>query len=226
MYKQNKKKRGVDSFPIPGVGVAPRFFAMSFDKLAPEILLQIFSYLTASEIFTCSIVCRAWKEFLDSEDNEENGVWYRVLEANTSNEFRTSPLLLKGASYRTKLMVLENAWSEHDKSHNIYIKKDMLTLHRNPVAQSTDALRGKRGYLKGQHYWTITWHGPQLGSSAVVGVATEKEKLQEGKYTPLLGSSCESWGWDLSEGVLRHNNEELGSYPVKVPDVKVRTRYH
>lgn len=196
---------------------------MGFERLPPEALLEIFSSLTSvRDIFACSMVCKTWKEFLDDDDHQEYGVWNRALEVCTTAEFRDSPLISKGASYRSKLMVFENAWNKEDMSPNIYMAKNMLTLHRNPVAQSTDAVRGKIGYLSGQHYWTVTWHGPQLGSSAVVGVATEKERLHEPKYFPLLGSSCESWGWDLSVGVLRHDDKECGSYPDSELEVKVR----
>jgi len=41
---------------------------------------------------------------------------------------------------------LEHAWSESDSSPNIYIKpEDPLTFHRNPVYQTSDAIRGKGG---------------------------------------------------------------------------------
>lgn len=37
-----------------------------------------------------------------------------------------------------------HAWNPDDRSLNIYVKEeDRLTLHRHPVAQSTDCIRGK-----------------------------------------------------------------------------------
>lgn len=40
-----------------------------------------------------------------------------------------------------------HAWNPEDRSLNIYVKEeDRLTLHRHPVAQSTDCIRGKVKY--------------------------------------------------------------------------------
>lgn len=37
-----------------------------------------------------------------------------------------------------------HSWNPDDRSLNIYVKEeDRLTLHRHPVAQSTDCIRGK-----------------------------------------------------------------------------------
>lgn len=180
-------------------------------ELPSEVLYEVFSRLTGRDLFVCSMVCKAWKRFLDEDENQEDGIWSAALEASTSLEFRNSPLISKLSSSR-KLMVFENTWNKNDISRNIYIKDDQLTTHRHPIAQSTDLVRGKRGYLRGRHYWIIVWHGPNLGSNAVVGVATGQEKTQEKDYFSLLGGSCESWGWDLSNNLLQHNGQELGSY--------------
>ena len=49
---------------------------------------------------------------------------------------------------------MENTWNELDCSPNIYVRPDdPLTLHRNPVYQTTDAIRGKKGYASGLHVW-------------------------------------------------------------------------
>ena len=46
-----------------------------------------------------------------------------------------------------------NTWSDVDTSPNIYIKQeDRLTFHRNPVYQTTDAIRGKGG-SEGGRFW-------------------------------------------------------------------------
>jgi hypothetical protein len=43
------------------------------------------------------------------------------------------------------------AWDPDDRSINIYVKdEDRLTLHRHPVAQSTDCIRGKVGI-----FWVV-----------------------------------------------------------------------
>ena len=93
------------------------------------------------------------------------------------------------------------------------------------MAKSSDLARGKRGFSSGVHYWTIVWHGPKLGSNAVVGVCTEVAEVRCDGYYPLLGLNRESWGWDLSTNVLRHNGrdegkcmeqEEVGNYNFKL----------
>ena len=39
---------------------------------------------------------------------------------------------------------LSHSWNPNDKSSNLFIKDDdALTVHRHPVAQSTDCIRGK-----------------------------------------------------------------------------------
>jgi len=99
-------------------------------------------------------------------------------------------------------------------------------VHRRPVPNSSDLARGKRGYLRGLHYWSIIWHGPKFGSNAIVGLATDKVKLQGEGYFSLLGKTSESWGWDLSKNVLRHNNETLGSYMSPEINLEVRCAVH
>ena len=38
----------------------------------------------------------------------------------------------------------KHAWDPEDRSINIYVKEeDRLVLHRHPIAQSTDGIRGK-----------------------------------------------------------------------------------
>ncbi|PVD18357.1 hypothetical protein C0Q70_20906 [Pomacea canaliculata] len=43
---------------------------------------------------------------------------------------------------------------------NIYVKANGFTIHRNPVAQSTDGARGKIGFKTGRHCWEVWWEGP------------------------------------------------------------------
>lgn len=112
-----------------------------------------------------------------------------------------------------------HAWNPDDRSLNIFIKdEDKLTFHRHPVAQSTDCIRGKVGYTRGLHVWKIHWPSRQRGTHAVVGVATSEAPLHSVGYTALVGSDCESWGWDLGRNRLYHDSKNrahssLPSYP-------------
>ncbi|XP_071442568.1 protein gustavus-like isoform X2 [Hetaerina americana] len=102
---------------------------------------------------------------------------------------------------------LKHAWNNEDRSLNIFVKADdKLTIHRHPVAQSTDCIRGKVGLTKGLHVWEVFWSNRQRGTHAVVGVATHDAPLHSVGYHSLVGSSEESWGWDLGRNKLYHDS--------------------
>ena len=107
--------------------------------------------------------------------------------------------------------------------HKIHILLNFFFLHRNPVAQSTDAARGKIGFRQGRHTWEVIWEGP-LGTVAVVGISTKEAALQCHGYVALLGSDDQSWGWNLVENHLLHNGDAQGSYPLlnNAPKYQVR----
>ena len=62
---------------------------------------------------------------------------------------QSSELLSSLPTYKSKLRAFCHAWNPEDCSKNIYIKSNGFTLHRNPVAQSTDGARGKIGFRTG-----------------------------------------------------------------------------
>ncbi|KAK2880724.1 hypothetical protein Q8A67_017992 [Cirrhinus molitorella] len=103
---------------------------------------------------------------------------------------------------------LRHAWNPDDRSLNLFIKDDdRLTFHRHPVAQSTDCVRGKVGFTRGLHAWTLRWPVRQRGTHAVVGVATSSAPLRAVGYSALVGSDAESWGWDMGRGRLYHDRK-------------------
>ncbi|XP_066578894.1 protein gustavus [Amia ocellicauda] len=102
---------------------------------------------------------------------------------------------------------LQHAWDRKDRSGNIYIKDDNLTFYRKKVSNSTDCIRGKVGYTRGLHVWEIYWPRDQRGTHAVVGVATEYAPLFSFEIESLVGSSRESWGWDLGRNTLYHDSK-------------------
>ncbi|XP_066914612.1 protein gustavus-like [Clytia hemisphaerica] len=109
-----------------------------------------------------------------------------------------------------------HGWNTDDRSMNIYVKEDDCRIsHRHPVAQSTDAIRGKVGFSKGLHVWDYTWSTRQRGTHAVVGIATKKANLHCAGYHCLVGANQESWGWDLGRNKLFHNEKVVSSqtYP-------------
>jgi len=103
---------------------------------------------------------------------------------------------------------LKHAWNPDDRSFNIFVKEDNegFTVHRQPVAQSTDCIRGRVGYERGLHVWKIRWSHRHRGTHAVVGVATRDAPLHCTGYRSLVGSTDDSWGWDLCRNRLLHSS--------------------
>ncbi|KAM6969734.1 SPRY domain-containing SOCS box protein 4-like isoform 1-T2 [Aplochiton taeniatus] len=109
---------------------------------------------------------------------------------------------------------LRHAWNPDDRSLNVFVKEDdRLTFHRHPVAQSTDAVRGRLAYTRGLHAWRIHWPARQRGTHALVGVATAQAALHSVGYTALVGADGESWGWDLGRNRLHHGGAPPATYP-------------
>lgn len=102
---------------------------------------------------------------------------------------------------------LKHGWNKDDKSPNVFVKNDGLSVHRYPVAQSSDGCRGKVGYTRGLHCWEISWDTRQRGTHAIVGVCTREAPLTCFGYRSLVGMSNESWGWDLGRNKLYHGGK-------------------
>lgn len=113
---------------------------------------------------------------------------------------------------------VQHAWNPDDRSLNIFVKDvDPMTLHRHPVAQSTDCIRTKVGYTKGIHLWELHWNSRQRGTHAIIGVATDKSPLHCVGYQSLIGSNAESWGWDLGRNRACHNTKASAMPPPVYP---------
>lgn len=103
---------------------------------------------------------------------------------------------------------IKHSWNAEDRSLNVFVKEDdKMTFHRHPVAQSTDCIRGRAGFSKGLHVWEVNWSTRQRGTHAVVGVATAEAPLHSVGYHSLVGSSDQSWGWDLGRNKLYHDSK-------------------
>jgi len=104
---------------------------------------------------------------------------------------------------------------------------------RNPVYQTTDAIRGRGcsgevdhpvGYRSGLHIWSVSWPLASRGTHPVVGVATSSCPLTEPGYRRLVGSNSSSWGWCLKTLKVYHDSRKYRhgvSYPRDV-DEKLR----
>lgn len=178
-------------------------------RLPDNVLEVMFSYLDLHDLRNCSLVCKKWYEYLNDENND---VWRLHCIGKLAEEALKSDLLSSVPTYKAKLRAFYHAWNPNDCSRNVYIKPNGFTLHRNPIAQSTDCSRGKIGFRQGRHAWEVIWEGP-LGTVAVVGVATKDAPLQCPGYVALLGADDQSWGWNLVDNHLLHNGDEQGNYP-------------
>uniref|UniRef100_A0A0N5AP96 B30.2/SPRY domain-containing protein n=1 Tax=Syphacia muris TaxID=451379 RepID=A0A0N5AP96_9BILA len=118
----------------------------------------------------------------------------------------------------TRELMEANTWNPEDCSNNIYVGSDKFTMHRLPVAQSTDAIRGKVGFSKGFHVWEIIWPVKRRGTHAVIGVGTKNANLHSCGYVSLVGSDEESYGWDIVHQACFHGpNVTPWVYPTKPP---------
>lgn len=182
---------------------------MAAVKLTSEILEIIFSYLSISDLRNCSLVCKDWYKFLNDEDND---VWRFHCVRKLAEEALKSDLLKNVPTYKAKLRAFYHAWNPNDCSKNMYVKSNGFSVHRNPIAQSTDGARGKIGFRSGRHCWEVWWEGP-LGTVAMIGLATKYAPLYCHGYVGLLGGNDQTWGWNLVDNFLLHNGDTQGNYP-------------
>ena len=198
-------------------------FKMTAAKLPHHVLEVLFSCLELDDIRRCALVCKNWNRYLSDENCD---VWRLNCVRKLSEESLKSDILSNASTYKAKLRSFFNAWNPNDCSRNIYIKNNGFTLHRNPVAQSTDGSRGKIGYRTGRHCWEVWWEGP-LGTVAVIGIGTKATPLQCHGYMALLGSDDQSWGWNLVDNHLLHNGDCQGNYPLlnNAPKYQVKSYF-
>ena len=177
----------------------------------PDIVLEtLLSFLDLSSLRASSLACKNWYRILNDENND---VWRLHCVRRLAQEaLQSSDLLASCPTYKSKLRAFCHSWNPEDCSRNIYVKPNGFTLHRNPVAQSTDGARGKIGFRHGRHAWEVIWEGP-LGTVAVIGIATKEAPNQCHGYVALLGSNEQSWGWNLVDNHLLHNGDSQGNYP-------------
>ena len=172
------------------------------ELLPDQVTCHIFSYLDVVSLAKCRRVCKDWSILLA----RDAGIW-KSLYINSGDDLQE---LKRITCYYDKLVALQCTWNPRDCSRNITVNN--FIMQRNTQAQSSDAIRGKSGFSRGRHYWTVCWDGPSYGSAAVVGVATKSAPLHGDGYFALLGSDEQSWGWNISGHVTTHNGT-VNTYP-------------
>lgn len=144
-------------------------------RLRHEILAHIFYFLPLRDLGSCVVVCRHWHSYFAIEDNE---IWRILCEELLPAPALLDPYLLSAVTtFKAKVRAFRHAWNPADCSRNMYVKLNGFSVHRNPIAQSTDSARAKIGFNSGRHAWEVWWDGP-LGTVAMVGVATKHAALQ------------------------------------------------
>ena len=137
---------------------------MDFCNLPDNIIELIFLYLSLRDVSVCMRLCRKFNTLLSDENSE---VWRSLLFLKVSEKALKSDLLVSVPSYKAKLRAFYHSWNPLDCSRHVYIKPNAFTLHRNPVAQSTDGARSKIGFEIGRHIWEVTWEGTKINTLVI-----------------------------------------------------------
>lgn len=110
--------------------------------LPENVLEHLFSLLDLTDVFSVATVCSTWGRVVADENGE---VWRALCHRRMGRETLYSELLFPCPTFKAKLRAYLHAWNPQDCSRNIYVKATGFTIHRNPVAQSTDGARAKIG---------------------------------------------------------------------------------
>lgn len=111
-------------------------------ELPENVVETIFGFLQLPDLRRVGLVCSEWNRIVEDGNSE---TWRSHCLCKLHPEALNSRLLLDLPTYKSKLRAFYHAWNPNDCSRNIYVKPNGFTIHRNPVAQSTDGVRGKIG---------------------------------------------------------------------------------
>ena len=188
---------GVDSVPV------------KMDSVPDDIVLLIFSNLDWRDKMSCSQVCKVWNRLIVSECTQAWHVASKDVLPTSSLNFD----LIRTLAPKDKIRAFYCGFGKDTVSDNMYVMPNGFTVHRKPVAQSSDMARGRVGFSDGIHHWIVRWETKSLGSSAGVGVCTKNAKLHGEGYYTLVGEDNHSWGWDIVRMNLRHEGQSLQQFP-------------
>jgi hypothetical protein len=111
-------------------------------ELPEGVLENLFTFLDLEDVVNASLVCILWHDVFSDENGE---IWRNLCLRNMDKETLSSDTLSACPTFKSKLRAFYHAWNSNDCSRNIVVKPNGFTIHRNPVAQSTDGARGKIG---------------------------------------------------------------------------------
>lgn len=121
---------------------------LHISALPENVLENIFSFVELGDIRNIASVCHEWYRVVGDENSE---VWRTQCFRRMSREVVHSELLSTCPTFKAKLRAHIHSWNPLDCSRNIYVKPNGFTIHRNPIAQSTDGARGKIGKKNVNH---------------------------------------------------------------------------
>ncbi|KAI0240010.1 SPRY domain-containing SOCS box protein 2 [Lamellibrachia satsuma] len=108
-------------------------------------------------------------------------------------------------------------WDVDNHGKNITVLQELPNTARRKIAsQSTDGVRGVRGFSSGCHVFEISFGDHELGSHCGVGMCKDDSALQAQGYKHLFGMNDKSWAWDLPTGSLLHRGLLVGFLPINV----------
>lgn len=119
----------------------------TISSLPDNVLENVFTFLELGDVVSVGAVSSAWARVMSDENGD---VWRALCLRRMDRDVLGSDLLVACPTFKTKLRAQLHAWNPHDCSRNIVVRPHGFTIHRNPVAQSTDGARGKVGEFKGQ----------------------------------------------------------------------------
>ena len=190
------------------------------NELPNDLIERVLWYVDTETLFECTKVCKKWKQIVEPGDSRIWKFRYLPIENHVDMfDYISSDLVKELPHEKAKIKALMCTWNEDDCSETLYMKEDLVTVHRNPIAKSTDSIRSKTGFIYGRHRFLFVFNGPEFGSHAMIGVCTEEAPLRIRSYDNMLGITPHAWGWDLVNNVLRHNGAEYGTVDVSVMSI-------
>uniref|UniRef100_A0A915EDQ9 F-box domain-containing protein n=1 Tax=Ditylenchus dipsaci TaxID=166011 RepID=A0A915EDQ9_9BILA len=172
-------------------------------RLPQNVLVRVMQYLSVADLATCMRVCRQWSNAVDTYDEL---VWGHHAKREIPVSALSDPYLFADTRpFKLKLRAFRFAWNPSDSSRNNFVRTNGFTVHRQPVAQSTDGIRGKLGSR------LVCMH--LISHGRVLWEQLRHAAMHCPGYVPLIGSDDQSWGWNLVDNSLLHNGSVVSQYP-------------
>uniref|UniRef100_A0A914XRL5 F-box protein n=1 Tax=Panagrolaimus superbus TaxID=310955 RepID=A0A914XRL5_9BILA len=191
------------------------FHTRDIRNLPTHVMELIFTFLDLNDVFSSMLACRRWYSIIYGKQR----IVFKSLVLKTLPKAALEDVRIVNIfpDSRDFLRAFSYAWSPKDISGTMSICSNGFTVYRRPIAQCTDAVRGKRSVTHGIHAFDFVWHTP-FGTAAVIGLATESERLHCRGYDSLLGKSQFSWGWNIVDKVTVQMGKS-NAYP-KCPNIQ------